>query len=195
MKRDKKGNCITENYEILINPKFNPLKESAEFGQIYDVKKEKVVLIAQYDPNLYRKIGYHFCAEGGVKGCGLVLMDTLYLKYFMDYPMSFSFVMLHELGHFINGDMENNSNSDSDIKKTRIDLASRGEVDPMELKADMFAAEEVGPHTAIKSLEYLREQRRNSNRLGNELAVKEFDNRIKAIKKHFNNKRKNSINS
>ena len=173
-----KGNIITEKYEILKNPDFKPVAY-ADYGQIFDKEKNEVVLWAYYVPDCFVKNGFHCSALAtGLHDCCDVFFDGLYLRYFRDKSYLFAPLMMHELGHFINGDT---SNTETPLL-ARTDFVSLGMVDPREVKADKFAAENIGVEIMIKALKYIKGKRASSNRKGNELATKELENRIRILR-------------
>lgn len=175
---DMKGNIITEKYEILKNPKFRPVANT-DYGQIFDIEKDAVMLWAYYVPDCFKTYGYHCLAVAtGLQDCCEVIFDDLYLRYFRDNPYLFAPLMMHELGHFVNGDTV----STESLTPSRTDFISIGLVDPREIKADRFAAENIGAKRLIKALQYIKEKRASSNRKGNDQAVKELEKRIRVLR-------------
>ena len=66
----------------------------------------------------------------------------------------------------------------------------KGIVDPRELRADRFAADNSDYIRTIKALSFLREERRKNGRAGTDLALKEFDMRIEALRNAFRREKK-----
>lgn len=69
-------------------------------------------------------------------------------------------LLLHELGHILNGDLNNNKTG-KQIREERASLITLEIVDPRELKTDKFAAENSDYLGTIRALYFLREERRN----------------------------------
>ena len=182
-----KGDIITEKYEILKNPKFRPVA-NVDYGQVFDIEKDDVVLWAYYVPDCFTIYGFHCLAVvTKTQDCCIVAFDDLYLRYFRDNQYLFAPLMMHELGHFVNGDTAVNPES---LTLSRTDFVSLGLVDPREIKADRFAAENIGAIRMIKALQYIKEKRASSKRKGNEQAVKELETRIKALQMMLQNESK-----
>lgn len=114
---------------------------------------------------------------------GAIFVDKFFYDNFMKNN-SFKIcaaLFVHELGHFINGDLLKdvaiNSNS------VRIFALSIGKVMPEESAADLFAVKEIGKSNMINAIDKLISVRRKRNDKGMELAIKEFTLRKDAIKK------------
>ncbi len=163
-------------YEIFRNEDFNPTKGNTEYGKILDTKTGKDVLYAIYDKNVFASDGYHFGVRK-VKDYCVALFDDKYLMMLRNNAV-FAGVLMHELGHFINKDTDAVSPLE---KKVRVWYVEHNLVDPKEIKADRFAADQIGVSTMVSALKYLKQQRLKDGRPGTNLAVTEFDLRIKAL--------------
>lgn len=168
-------------YRIYKNEDFDPKTGINEFGKVVDEEIGKTVLFAFYDPASFEKGGYH-CAMFEADGICIVEFDDIYLDHFKR-PYVFAGAVMHELGHLINGDSEKlRRNPDISEKRKRIWYIENGMVDPKEIKADNFAADQLGTSMVINALKYMREARIKNGREGTDLAVKEFDARIRLLR-------------
>lgn len=156
-----------------------------ELAKVIDDTTGEDILFVIYQKNLFREYHYHlsigeFSSNEGLKLA--VVLDDLHRDCLYKQPKIFLAIILHELGHHINGDNHNSRSSD-EIRNERLQYILAGKVQDYELKADAFAVEHVGKNTFIRSLDYLIDKRKLRGDSGMELAVKELELRKKAIQK------------
>ena len=156
---------------------YDPKLNNVEYGKVVDTRTKKVILYAIYDKFTFDKGGYHFGMTSHGDFC-VVYFDDKYLGQ-LDNDIVLIGALMHELGHFINKDYENVNAFEKTI---RVLCVENNLVDPKELKADRFAADQIGYKTMINALQLMKKERIRDGRAGTELAVKEFDLRIKALK-------------
>ena len=89
-------------------------------------------------------------------------------------------ILLHEFAHVLHNDY---ANVDCNRKILRSIMLENGIVDPIELKADEFAAREIGKENYIRVLTKGLQERKKRNDTGAALAIMEFEKRIDHIKK------------
>ena len=167
---------------------FDPKAKQYQYAAIFNIKKQELSLLVLFESNLFEKRNYHIMS-GSAKQKGtnhhfcLVTMDEVYLDFFTRMPEIIGPVLMHELGHFLNGDWDptKREKSSQQIYQERIMLNMLGKVPKEELNADCFAAKEVGVDKVIKALRLLKKEREKGAEQGSELAIKEFENRIKAL--------------
>ncbi len=112
-------------------------------------------------------------------------MDGVYLDFFRRMPEIVEPVLMHELGHFVNGDWDPvaQKKTSKQVYQERLMLNMVGLVPEEELKADRFAADSVGVEKTINALRLLKKEREKKKEEGTELAIKEFGLRIQALEK------------
>lgn len=101
-------------------------------------------------------------------------------RIFRKHPLIFEFVAMHELGHFINGDLDNGG-SEID-REQRKECIENHQVSKAEEMADIFAARELGKSRVIAALDYTIKSRRTLGDNKSKLAIEELENRKKLIK-------------
>ena len=168
-------------------------KDEYRVAYIKDLLSNKPVLIVHTFKNLLAKernslIFADILTNDNDKEhpAGLAIVDdTVFLK---EKNNGFLFTsLLHELGHFINGDY---NHVDNNYSKKRVEMLKQGIVMDEEYKADEFAARECGLNKVIKWLEYMEDNRKHYNAsLQNYLlAINEFRMRKKHLLDVFNSK-------
>lgn len=182
----QRENTNRKRFQVYKNLDFEPSKGIVEYGKIADLEGERDILIAYYDPQAYNNGGYHcgMCENNGI--CEVVF-DDIYLDHFK-HGYVFAGAMMHELGHFLNGDHKLHEIPGYNEKKMRIWHIEHGIVEPKELKADSFAADNLGSSMVINALRYMRDARIKNGREGTDLAVKEFNLRIVELRKNLKTK-------
>lgn len=169
---------------------FDPNTKQNQYASIIDINKKELCLLVIFESDLYEKKNYHIMS-GSAKLTGtnhhfcLVAMDEVYLDFFTRMPEILEPVLMHELGHFLNGDWDptKRKKTSQQIYQERTMLNMLGLVPKEELNADRFSAEVVGVDKAIKALKLLKKEREKKTEDGTELAIKEFGIRIKALEK------------
>lgn len=176
-------------YGILFNEKYNMNTESEDeiqIGKIIEMENMIDVMYLYYSKNEYKESGLHFhvlisdFADG--KTYPMVIMDDFYKDLFYNKTNIFFALALHELGHYLNGDLDSGQDKD-EIMMLRTKSIIQGKVIDMEAKADEFAVKQVGKSCFNRALDLLIQRRKERNDVGKELAIKEFELRKNNIKK------------
>ena len=157
-----------------------------QVGTIHDLNGKEILPIIYYS-DCYNLYGGH------CKTMYDSIPDKYFIcisKYFIDNwyclynKLQFKLLvccMLHELGHFMNGDLE----KDVDVNqynKERMRCLILGTVTSEEYKADKFAADEMGQDLMISSLDKMIRIRKKRNDKGMNSAIKEVELRKIALK-------------
>lgn len=177
-----------KQYVLKVFKDFEPKAKQNRYAAIFNIQKQELSLLIIFESNLFEKKNYHIMS-GSAKQKGtnnhfcLVTMDEVYLDFFTRMPEIIEPILMHELGHFLNDDTDPNKRkkTSQQIYQERIMLNLLGQVPREELNADRFAAKEVGIDKVIKALRLLKKEREKDAEQGTELAIKEFENRIKAL--------------
>ena len=179
---------VKGNYQLLFNTKYVDYNgnESVEIAKIVDLQTNQDAIYVVYEKNLYRARGYHTCIdiyENDEREYPVVKMDDQHRKCLLDAPDIFITMMLHELGHYLNGDFNREYASDKEVQEKRTSCILAGKIQEEELMADAFAIKQVGKNTFNRTMDYLIRARQKRNDEGMQLAIKEFELRKKAAKK------------
>lgn len=142
---------------------------------------EEVVSIF-YCKNAYRHYGYHFCLQRINEDIVGIVFDDLYLGLTNTNPRAFEAMVMHEVGHLVNGDMERQL-STSEIKRERELDILRGKIPANERAADCFAVEHCGKSAVIQMLDIMNAVRKKRNTVDLALALTELELRKQAVKK------------
>ena len=139
-----------EKFDFYINDDFDRDyhgDEVVEIAKIVDVISSKEVLYLFYDKNTYANTNFHLAAglvdENGIP---CVMIDDEHKGCLYDKPEVFFAILLHELGHYRNGDLERLSetkNTSSNLNYRTQNILN-GKVQDEELNADAFAVKHIG---------------------------------------------------
>ena len=91
-------------------------------------------------------------------------------------------MMLHEYGHYLNGDLNVTGLTDQKIRDERMRCIMEGRVMEMEAKADAFAISHVGKNTFMRAMDYFIKKRRERGDEAMHMAIREFELRKKAAR-------------
>lgn len=179
---------IKGNYNLLYNTNYIDYygDEEVEIGKIIDITTDKAIMYIDYDKNLYRKNGYHTCVDVYENEDGeypVAKIDDLHRTCLFEKPEVFLSLMLHEYGHYKNGDLFLEGVTTEQLKDERLRCIFEGRVDEREQKADAFAVNIVGKNTFLRTLDYLIAMRKKRNDEGMLAAIKEFELRKKAVQR------------
>lgn len=111
-----------------------------------------------------------------------VVHDDLYLNLSNTNVNAFDALLMHEVGHYINGDMDNQID-DLEIRQERVLQILKGKVAPNELEADRFAVEHCGKNAVMQMLDIVIATRKKRNTADGEIALKELELRKQAVKR------------
>jgi len=162
--------------------------EEVEIAKIVDSTSGSDVMYIYYDRNLFRNQGYHTCVGSFECNDGTVLplayIDDLHRACLFEHRDLFLCLMLHEMGHFRNGDLDDEQSKTTDtVKDDRMENILNGRVQEAERKADAFAISCVGKNTFMRTMDYLINMRKQRGDKSASLAIKEFELRKKAAQR------------
>lgn len=173
---------MNENkYELIIFKDVNiaykhPDYTSFVLGEFQNNGKKLLEII--YMKDLYERINKHCAAVTRPSGIDIFVSESFLDKY-INKPDIFKSLMFHELGHFVNGDLNEENLKNINNRNNYIET---GIVCEMEVKADAFACKHVGKDAYIFALQNLIIDRINRNDEIAVFAVKELLDRIEIIK-------------
>ena len=137
---------VKGEYCLQINTAFQNYcgEEIVEIGKVTNLQSGKVAFLILYDKKLYSNAGYHMCMSVGNESMPVVLVDDkdrecMYVKQDIFFAL-----IMHEYGHYINGDLNRTNISSQQIREDRLQCVKLGKVQEMELNADSFAVNCVG---------------------------------------------------
>ena len=118
----------------------------------------------------------------------VVISDEFYEKYYSNSKFDIEPILLHELWHFLKGELSNyEENTPEILKERRMTAVNNNVVYEPDRKADFFVARVVGVDRMISAINFMKENYKHSEEdIDFELALKEFDLRIEALKNTFN---------
>ena len=178
---------IKGNYNLLHNTAYIDYcgDESVEVGKIVDITSGEDVMYIYYEKNLFRTHGYHTCIDVYEDENGeypVAKIDDLHRDCLFTSPDVFLTLMLHELGHYKNGDLTQENLTNKEIADERMNCVLSGKIQEIERKADAFAISHVGKSTFMRTMDYLIRMRQKRKDDGMMLAIKEFELRKKAAR-------------
>ena len=109
----------------------------------------------------------------------LLLETPIYEKLKIRNSMAL-FLVLHEIGHFMNGDLDKAPEEKAGCYEARTSILERGMVSRYEIEADSFAAHFIGRKPATNGLRELREMI-PTQRKDTQMMLTELDRRIKIL--------------
>lgn len=154
---------------------------AVKLGYVLDELTNKEAITIIYDPHCFAENGYHLCASIQ-NGEHYIIMDSTHFPCYYEMPEVLEALILHEVGHFSNGDYEKIHLKADHIKTDRGANIIRGMVQPHELDADKYAAKNVGVPVMMRALDYLialRKERKDDPIKA--AAIREFELRKKAL--------------
>lgn len=159
--------------------------EEVEIGKVIDTETEEDILYIIYNKHLFRKENVHtgvFKGEDEIGKYCVVKIDDLHRNDMITSPALFLTGMLHEYGHYKNGDLDKKGLTTEIVQSERTRLIKQGKVQEEELKADAFAISCVGKNTFMRWIDHMIKRR--IERGGDmHLALQEFELRKKAARK------------
>lgn len=185
-----------KDYRISRNPNYDISYAGTEeipIGKVVSKRTKKAVMYLMYDKKCYEKYNQHCLvlpykdpSSGEISPD--VIMGDFYRSLFYENPRIFNVLAMHELGHYLNGDLtqeDSDGVTGADPQHIRIEYIKNGEVMPEELNADIFAAEQCGWADFRDALNVLIRRRKERNDAGMELAIREFELRKEHIMARF----------
>ena len=128
------------------------------------------------------KLNFNFACIGKAPTSEMVFMlleTPIYEKLKSRNSMAL-FVVLHEIGHFMNGDLDKTPEDKAECYEARTSILERGMVMQCEIEADAFATYFMGREAALHGLNELREmipQYHNDT----QMVITELDGRIEFL--------------
>ena len=173
-------------YKLMYNTAFAEYdgSDTVEIGKIVDTAADRDVLFVFYQKDLHQARGFHICVDifkDETREFPIARVDDLHRDCLFENPDVFLAVMLHELGHYVNGDLHDTSRSARAMAEERMQCIMAGRVPEMEQKADAFAVASVGKNTFMRSLDYLKKKRMENVDNSMVYEIKEFELRKKAV--------------
>ena len=159
--------------------------DEVEIGKIVDTETKEDIMYVYYSKNLYQTEGYHTCIGIYKDKNGeypVAKVDDLHRDCLFAQPNVFLCMMLHEYGHYLNGDLNVTGLTDQKIRDERMRCIMEGRVMEMEAKADAFAISHVGKNTFMRSMDYMIKKRRERGDEAIHMAIREFELRKKAAR-------------
>ncbi len=177
----------SQKYSLLYNTTFENYHDDGivEIGKVVDSETGQDVLIIFYDKNLYKKYHYHMTPVEYKKEDKLtfaVHMDDIHRNILYSQPDILLGMLLHELGHHINGDYQRSGDTETN-REVRLNRIMEGHVQEIELRADSFAVDHIGKNKYLRCLDYLIKKRKERRDEGMGLAIQEFELRKKAVQR------------
>lgn len=170
---------MSKNYRI---KKVNNLPALAE---IYNKNTKQMIGLIIYDKMLRYQTGNQVQGEHFINNKNedviVITINDHFKKLFDTQPNIFEGLVMHEIGHLVNGDFTKDKNNDA-IRGTAI---LNHNIDIKEIKADQFALEEIGKNRFIQFLEWSIKNRINLEDdfpQYKQMAIQEYENRINIIK-------------
>lgn len=156
-------------------------KVPVKLGDVIDGLTNKTVITLVFDPNCFDENGYHLCTYSNGSE-DMIVMDSYHFPCYFKDPDVLEALLLHEVGHFSNGDYQNLTIEPSRIKRNRSAKIIHGDVQAHELAADRYAANIIGIPVMIRALDYLSDLRKKrKNDPLKDVALREFELRKKAL--------------
>lgn len=159
--------------------------EEVEIAKIIEISTGEDVMYIVYSRDLYKVEGVHtgiFVYEDEGKENVVAKVDDINRPCLFENGDIFFALMLHELGHYKNGDFDTDETLTTEsIMEDRTACIMGGKVMDRELKADAFAVKCIGKNKFLRSLDYLINKRKQRGDDGMQLALKEFELRKKAV--------------
>ena len=174
-------------YQLMYNTAFADYdgNDAVEIGKVVDTASGADVMYVFYQKNLHQERGFHLCVDifkDDTREFPIARVDDLHRSCLFENPDVFLAIMLHELGHYVNGDLHDTSRSARAMAEERMQCIMAGTVPEMEHKADAFAVASVGKNTFMRSLDYLKKKRMETMDNSMVYEVKEFELRKKAAR-------------
>jgi len=161
-------------------------QEEVEIGKIINLESNEDAMYIIYSRDLYRTSGYHICPmilQNKDEEFFAVYIDDLHRDCFFEHRDIFLAMMMHEYGHYINGDLMIENTTSKAVAEDRMQCIQEGRVQESERKADAFAVSIVGKNLFIRCIDYLIRKRKQRSDKGMYLAIKEFELRKKYVQR------------
>ena len=167
---------------INVNQSWNDPDCLYEFAWIVNKSTGEKVVSVFYCKNACQKFGYHFGVYRLIDDEIGIVFDDLYLNVSNTNARAFEAMLMHEVGHLVNGDFDSKIEDDA-VSQERVIAILGGYVAPNELAADRLAVEHCGKNAVMQMLDIVMSTRIKRNTADGELALKELELRKKAVKR------------
>lgn len=175
-------------YKLLFNTAYCDYTgdDEVEIGKVIDTETDEDVFYIYYNKNLYNEEGYHTCIdiyENEDKEFPIAKTDDLHRECLFSNPDVFLCLMLHEYGHYLNGDLNLSGLTNQMIQEERMQCIMENRVMKVERNADIFAISHSGKRTFIRAMNYMirkRRERADEPLYIKQMAIREFELRKKA---------------
>lgn len=171
---------MSRRYQIVFNEAFDGTIKNDKYAEVIDTEDNQIILEAFYVLNNLQRYGYSIASGHKGDKC-VVTFDHRYLGYFQKESFIFEPLIMHELGHYLNGD----SRRKPDRKKERLEriaVAESGGVSRRESDADDFAVSQVGKKALRRALEYVKKDAIRLGATKDNPGIIEMEKRIKRLK-------------
>ena len=169
-----------KRYKVVFDKSFDGTIRKNKYAEVIDTKENRIILEAFYVINNLQRYGYSIASGHKGDKC-IVTFDKRYLDYFINKPSVFEPLIMHELGHYLNGDSRRKANNET-IRKDRALTIEQGKVPQRELDADSFAVSQVGKKAVRNALKYVRNDCLRQGVSRNNQGIIEVERRIEALK-------------
>ncbi len=189
MNIEEQPNTINDKYTLfvnfdLLNKMPNEFDGFLEIAKIQNTTKSKTAMFVFYDKKNYDKTNYIMYTrtiKKDGKNIWCAIIKDEFLERMRKNIKIASFGIFHELGHFLNGDYNNEyATSGKEMSILRRKAIENGKVLENELKADEFAVSQVGKSCAINFFDYSILRRKKID--NSKVAILELELRKKHIK-------------
>ena len=198
-------NICTTDYSIaLTSTAANLIPQKSTVGEISNVKKNKTVAYIILDDEYIKKSNMRdmlvtYLKDNSQEPIHLIYLTNSQLKKFQTKKAVELFPLYHEIGHIhYEHLLKQGQKNQNDIRNSRMSAIKNNTLTIEEKQADYFATVHFNPTIAIKALTKLKEaraeydyQRGVLGKTMSNLALKEYDIRIKAIEANFKNRPSN----
>ena len=153
-----------------------------EIARIVKKDTDDIVIRVYYCRNAYQKLGFHTSTQRINAEEICIVLDDLYIDLAITNSSAFEAMIMHEVGHLVNGDFDAEIGT-NEIKRERAIEILKGKVMPNELAADRFAVEHCGKNAVMKMLDIIMSTRKKRNTADGEIAIRELELRKQAVKR------------
>lgn len=152
----KTGKTYTNgNISVSITVLVEPMDKNIVGIILSDYFADNIGLLLDDNPNGYDLASLQVNADGKLP---LILIERKIYEMLQKDASEAEFIIFHELGHYFNSD---HKGLPGDYQEKREASIKKGEVLPMELKADDFALGFLGKEKVIAGLEWLIKEEEN----------------------------------
>lgn len=142
------------------------------------------IAIITYCKNIFEKNKQHTCiVKGGAYSEFEIQLDDLYYPLMKNNRTLFEALVMHEIGHLVNGDFEEDESPEHAMGFREFIVRVGGMADEKEKLADRFAVEHCGKNAVMKYLDYVIKTRKERGYDETDTGIMELELRKNAVKK------------